>query len=495
MALRRTSVAMQNQILELRRQGKGIRKIAQALGLARNTVRACLRDTEDCLPESSDPQAAMTSTPSTSINWDLVSVEFNKGVPLKILHKEQAPPGMTYMVFYHTFRRLFPKKPEVTLRLQHVPGEKIFFDFADGLFITDPQTGHKTKTQLFVGTMPWSSFTVGEFTLGQKQPEFFRAIENAFTGLGGVPRYVVIDNLKAGVHRAHRYDPDTNPSFIDFGNHHGFAVLPTRPRKPKDKAAVEGAIGIIQRQFFNEVRDQVFYSLFELNQRLKKYLAELNAAPMKEHEGISRQERFAQEKHLLQALTGEAFEISTWKTCKVHPDCHIQVDSKFYSVPHQFVGSTVKARVKANTVEIFSIEADSIALHPKVKSPERASTIEAHYPEHQVATAKFEVASALRQAQSIGPQTLKLFQTYFQDPHPLKYLRRAQGILRLVQKNEVTKVDLEYAATQALLFNKTQFNFLRASALHHKAGGAKPRILKPQRDLDAIYLHHQHKEP
>lgn len=486
MALRRTSVAMQNQIIELHRQGRSIRKIAQALKIARNTVRACIRDSE------SSPTAQMNIHPSGQtgvINWDLISTEFNKGVPLKTLHKEHAFEQMTYMVFYHCFRRQFPKKPEVTVRLQHNPGEKIFFDFSDGIAITDPKTGTKIKTQLFVGTLPWSSYTVGEFTLGQKQPEFFRAIENSFVKLGGTPKYVVIDNLKAGVTRAHIYDPDTNQSFIEFSNHHRFAVLPARPRKPKDKAAVEGAIGVIQKQFFNEVRDQVFYSVFDLNQRFQKYLTELNSAPMKDHDGISREERFKNERPLLQTVNPSSFELSIWKTCKVHPDCHIQVDSKFYSVPHQFVGATVKARVKSNTVEIFTEDSEAIAIHAKVKPPDRASTIEAHYPEHQAATARFELASALRQAQNIGPKTFELFQKFFDDPYPLKFLRRAQGIMRLVHKGEISKTDLEYAATQALVFNKTHFNFIRAAALHHKVGGVRPRIVKPERDSQNIYLH------
>ncbi|MBK9038362.1 MAG: IS21 family transposase [Bdellovibrionales bacterium] len=492
MTQRRTSVAMQNQILELHTQGRSIRKIAQALKIARNTVRACIRDSG---PPSSVPSVVgFAQSQPVPINWEFIATEFNKGVPLKILHKEHAIEVMTYMIFYHRFRRRFPKKPQVTIRLQHNPGEKIFFDFSDGISITDPRTQAKIKTQLFVGTLPWSSYTVGEFTFGQKQPEFFRAIENSFIKLGGTPKYAVVDNLKPGVTRAHIYDPDTNQSFIEFSNHHGFAVLPARPRRPKDKAAVEGAIGIIQKQFFNEVRDQIFYSIFDLNQRFQKYLNELNSAPMKDHDGISREDRFENERPLLQTVNPNSFELSVWKTCKVHPDCHIQVDSKFYSVPHQFVGTTVKARIKINTVEIFTADSDSIAIHAKVKSPDRASTIDAHYPEHQVATARFEVASALRQAQNIGSKTFELFQKVFRDPYPLKSLRRAQGILRLVHKNEVSKADLEYAATQALIFNKTQFNFIRASALHHKVGGTRPRIIKPERDPNLIYLHNN-KEP
>ncbi len=113
MTQRRTSVAMQNQILELHTQGRSIRKIAQALKIARNTVRACIRDSG---PPSSVPSVVgFAQSQPVPINWEFIATEFNKGVPLKILHKEHAIEVMTYMIFYHRFRRRFPKKPQVTM--------------------------------------------------------------------------------------------------------------------------------------------------------------------------------------------------------------------------------------------------------------------------------------------------------------------------------------------------------------------------------------------
>lgn len=484
MASRRTSIAMQNQVLELSKQGFTIRKIAKVLGLSRNTVRSILR----CKPE---PPISEVQTSPPTIDWQKVNEEFHKGVQLKTLWQER-DTQMTYWSFWKQYRNQFTPKPDVTIRLQHNPGEKIFFDFTDGLLITDRDTGKKTKTQLFIGVMPFSSFTCGEFTMDQKQPTFTRAIEHAFQAVGGVPRYVVIDNLKAGVTKAHIYDPDTNLAFIEFANHWGFAVLPARPRKPKDKAAVEGNIGIIQRQFFGEVRDCVFYSLHELNCKFQEFLSKLNSSPMKDHGNATRNERFQNEKSNLLPLKSENFEISTWKTCKVHPDCHVQIDRRFYSVPHQFVGSSVRVRIKANIVEIFSDGTEPIAIHAKLKGSERASTLDAHYPEEQVAVARFEVKHAINQAQKIGPKTSELIESFFRSDCPLKYLRRAQGILRLTQKNEVRPIDLEYASSQALLFNRTQFGYIKTAALFHKSGGVKIRIVAPDRDPSSLYLHNQH---
>jgi len=122
-----------------------------------------------------------------------------------------------------------------------------------------------------------------------------------FAYFGGVTPYVVVDNLKSGVLRAHLYDPDVNPTYCDFANHMGFAVLPARPFKARDKAAGESNIGVIQRDFFQEVRNRTFYSLADLNTAFRHYLERLNHAVMKDY-GISRAQRFEGEKEGLKDL-------------------------------------------------------------------------------------------------------------------------------------------------------------------------------------------------
>jgi len=487
MALRRTSVAMQNQIFELNTQGFKIRRIAKILNISRNTVRSILRKN---IVDEPTVSLATPEPVTLKIDWQKVATEHNKGVQLKTLWQE-LDPGISYWAFWRSFQKNSPPELKVTIRLHHNPGEKIFFDFTNGLFLTDPKSGQKIKTQLFVGIMPFSSFTCGEFVMDQKQATFTKAMENIFHHLGGVPRYSVIDNFKGGVTRAHLYDPDINQGFTEFANHWGFAVLPARPRKPKDKAAVEGGIGLIQRQFYGEVRNRTFYSLAELNEKFREFLARLNSSPMKDHGEASRLDRFENEKQNLLPLKNNNFEISTWKTCKVHPDCHIQVERKFYSVPYQLVGQTVKVRLSQNMIEIFSEATDPIAVHAKIKGTQRASTLDSHYPQEQIAVARFEVKHALALAEKVGPKTFELIDGLFKIDHPLKFLRRTQGILRLVQKNEISHKDLEYAASQALLFNRPQFGYIKSAALYHKSGGTKIRVVVPIRDANTVFLHNQ----
>lgn len=482
----KTSREMEEQIKLLYSQGRSIRKIVETTGVARNTVRAILR------AEDQQPMTSAEQYPdwTAAVDWTKISEELGRGTTIKALHREFAPDGISYKMFWHELRKRKPTSPPVSMRLRHEPGERTYFDFCDGIPITDRATGKETKTQLLVATLPFSSFTVGEFTFDQKQSTLMRAIENAFTKIGGVTPYIVVDNLKSAVLRAHLYDPDVNKTFLEFANHMGFAVLPARPYRARDKAAVEAGVGVVQRTFFQEVRNQKFYSLDDLNKTYYIYLERLNHEIMKDH-GVSRLDRFASEKSLLKPLPLTRFEISEWRTCKVHPDCHIQIERRFYSVPYQFVGQTVGVRIRAGTVEVFSETREPLAIHPKLAGKERASTQEGHYPEQKVAVARFEVKSAQKIAELIGPSTKRLIDDLLSGPQPLKYLRRAQGILRLHQAKQVSTSALEHASERALLFNKKQLQYIKDAAIFFESSGNKPAAIvrAPERHADQIFLH------
>lgn len=474
---------MEDQVLHLfHSQGFKIRRIAKMLKVSRNTVRAILRER---------PAEGLPDIPiwAQAIDWERIKKEYHRGVTIKVLHKE-CTSAVSYKVFWNYFRNLVPAPTEsVTVRLDHKPAEKTFFDFAEGIDIVDRRTGVVTTTQLFSATLPFSSFAAGEFVLDQKQPTFIRAIENAFYEIGGVTPNITVDNLKSAVQRAHLYDPNVNPTFVEFANHWNFAVLPARPRKPKDKAAVEAGIGVAQRQFFNEVRDRVFYSLAELNQAYREYKKRLNADPMKDHGDLSRNDRFSHEKGFLKPFPKERYEMSTWKSVKVHPDCHVQIERRFYSVPYIHIGQTLRARIKSKIVEIFSGEAEPIAVHPRLFGNDRVSTLDAHYPEQKVAVARFEVKSAVNLARRVGPLTLSLVESLVAGSHPLKHLRRIQGILRLRSSGVVSIESLEYAADQAMKFNRKTFHYVKQAALFYENGGTRPRLVTPQRTASDLYLH------
>jgi transposase len=483
----RKEVAVIDQVIELRKRGQGPRSIARCLGIARNTVKKILKQSEEgTLKEKvsfSEKEAW-----ARALNWEEIHQEYSKGVSLKIIHPEHAPTGVSYHQFWYVYRKKFPYTPTVTMRLVHKAAERTFFDFTDGINLVDRRTGEITSTQLLCSVLPFSSYTWGEFVLNQKQPIFMGSIERAWKYFGGVTPYVTVDNLKSGVSKAHIYDPVVNPGFVDFANHWGFAVIPARPYKPRDKAANESGIGVIQRSFYQEVRNQIFYSLNDLNQKFREFLERFNHQLMKEY-GVSRWDRFQVEKAQLKPLAEKDYELCEWKTSKVHADCHIQLENKFYSVPFQYVGRTVRVRLTTRLIEIFSEEQLSLAVHARLTGKERVSTQEGHYPEKKVGLTRFEVKHAKTEADRIGPETRALMEELFNTDCPLRYLRRAQGILRLVQSSQVSKEALEYACKQGRIFNKTNYDYIKSTAKFYHINGNRPVIVAPKRELSQVHLH------
>lgn len=489
MAAVKVSIPMQQQILELHGKGEKERKIARLLKVSRSTVKKVIARGAVVQPGSAEPDW------SRKIDWEQIKLEAGKGVQMNTLWRENASELISYVQFWRQFQKKYPSLPTATMRLEHPPGERSYFDYCDGIDIVCRDTGEVKKTSLMCGVMAMSSYTYAEFTWTQKRDDLTRAMENSFRYFGGVTPYVTVDNQKAAVTTAHWYDPDVNPTFVDFANHWGFAVIPARPVKPRDKGANESGIGVIQRQFFQEVRNRQFYSLEELNAALKEYLNRLNSDVMKDW-GLSRNDRFEGERSLLQPCPVANWEQSEWRKAKVHADCHIQVLKKFYSVPFMLVGRELRVRVTAKLIEVFDEDLKPVAAHARLHGKETHSTDVSHYPPEKVAVTQFSVSSAIKAAEKVGPETTQLISEILSGPHPLRYLRRAQGILRLHQSGRVTKEALEHAARQATAFRRPQYPFVQMVAEHYDKVGLRPALVRlaPRRDQSQVYLHQTNEE-
>jgi transposase len=483
-AVAKVSVAMQKQILELHAQGMTARKIAKVLKVGRNTIRKVINRNS-----VEDPGAQFPSW-AKSVDWEKVRLEVSRGVPVNILAREHASEVISYVQFWRQFHKKYPQVPKVTMRLEHRPGEKCFFDYTDGIDIVNATTGEVTSTSLCCGVMAMSSYTFGDFTFTEQRGELIRSMENAFRYFGGVTPYVTVDNQKAAVTQAHWYDPEVNPAFVDFANHWGFAVIPARPFRPRDKGGNESGIGVIQKQFYQEVRDRMFYSLAELNQVFKEYLERLNTSLMKDW-GVSRRDRFKGEQELLKSCPLTNWEVAEWRSAKVHADCHVQVLKKFYSCPFKYVGREVRVKVTAKLIEVFDRDLNPLAAHARLLGKEIYSTDSRHYPEEKVALTQFSVQVAQRAAEKIGPETVKLVEELLGGSYPLKYLRRVQGILRLQQTARVTRGGLEHAAKMAMVYRKPQFAYVKAAAEYFDKNGNRPSVVRgaPVRDVASMYLH------
>jgi hypothetical protein len=165
------------------------------------------------------------------------------------------------------------------------------------------------------------------------------------------------------------------------------------------------------------------------------------------------------------------------------------VEKNFYSVPFVYVGQQLRVRLSEKMVEIFSEDSQPVAAHSRLTGVGKFSTFEAHYPEQKLSVARFEVHHAKAQAQKLGPQVQKLVDKLLATDHPLRHLRRVQGILRLAKRYPITLEALNHACAQALLFNKTRLSYIKDCALYFLSHGQRPTLIAPSRQADTVHLH------
>ncbi len=161
-------------------------------------------------------------------------------------------------------------------------GEKLFVDWAgDTIPVFDAATGEEYHAHIFVAAPGASNYTYAEARWTESLPDWIGAHVNGLAAIGGVPKALVPDNLKAGITRPSRYEPGVNRTYQDLADHYGCVVLPTRVRKPRDKAKVEVAVLIVERFVLAKLRNRRFFSLDEPNVEVRECVATINARVMK----------------------------------------------------------------------------------------------------------------------------------------------------------------------------------------------------------------------
>ena len=476
MAQQRLPVRKVREVLRLKAAGFSDRKVAATIGSARSTVQECVRRAHEAgliwpLPEDLDESALHARLYRRSVplsrhpapDFAQLHAELSRpGVTRLLLwqeYKAARPDGWQYSVFCDRYRRWLATQ-ELVLRQNHAPGEKLFVDYAGQTVpIVDRHTGESRDAQIFVAVLGCSNYTYAEATWTQALSDWLGSHVRALQFIGGAPAAMVPDNLKSGVTRAHRYEPEINPSYQDFAEHYALAILPARVRKPRDKAKVEAGVLVVERWILARLRNRTFFSLGELNVAIAELLEQLNSRPFKELAGCRRSRFVELDQPALRALPARAYEFGVWKKAKVHPDYHIEVGRAYYSVPYGLIGTQVDVRVTAHAVEIFH-QAKLIAAHPRASERGRRSTRDAHRPQRHVAVIENTLTRVLERAAAIGPATLEVLHAQAaRRKHPEETLRSAQGILRLAA--DFSPADLERACQRALVLKSYSYRAVR----------------------------------
>ena len=247
---------------------------------------------------------------------------------------------------------------------------------------------------------------------------------------------MVPDNLKSAVSKANKYEAELNADFADFANHYQTSVLPTRSFKPRDKALVENAVKIAYSRIYAPLRNQVFYSLYELNQAIKQLQEVHNDQPFQNRE-TSRKELFnQQEKDKLLPLASERYEIKEYKTLTVSPNSYVrlQENHNYYSVPYRYIGKKVKLVYSSSKVEVF-YNKERIAFHKRSQKHYDYITQKDHLPSTHQFVADWNPDKFLAWAQGIDPKVRLFIEEILKSkPYPEQAYRSCIGILSQVKK-------------------------------------------------------------
>jgi len=330
-------------------------------------------------------------------------------------------------------------------------GEKMFVDYC-GLTVPvrDPQTGAVVEAQIFVGCLGASNYTYAEATPTQELTHWIGAHERALSFFGGVPECIVPDNLNSGVTDPCRYEPGVNRSYQEFAEHYGVAIIPARPKQPRDKSKVEKAVQEVERQILAPLRHEQFTSFAALNEAIAAGLKRLNERVMQGY-GLSRQGLFEQvDQPALKPLPTYPFVFGHWKHAKVNVDYHIELEGHYYSVPYSLVGQAVQVKTGEQLVEVFH-QHQRIACHERSRIRYHHSTVPEHMPPEHLAYKGQSKERFLAWAEGIGSATQIQVQAIFAaKAHPEQAFRTLKGIQRLVGRYDPTRLEAACRRANAL---------------------------------------------
>jgi transposase len=371
-------------------------------------------------------------------DWGTIHTELHrKHVTLQLLWEEyrhESPEGYGYSRFCELYRD-FAGTLEVSMRQTHRAGEKAFVDYSgDGASIVDANTGEVRRAEIFVGVLGASSYTYAEATWTQGLADWIGSHVRMLQFFQGVPSVIVPDNLKSGVRKPCYYDPEINPTYQSFAEHHGVAILPARVRHPKDKAKVEGAVLLVQRWILARLRNRTFFSLGELNEAIAELLVILNQRPFKKLPG-SRQSLYEQlDRPALKPLPVLPFEFPEWKDATVNIDYHVSFDDHYYSVPSRLVKDEVRLRVTETIVEVLH-RGQRVAIHARSHERYRYTTLAEHMPASHRWVSEWTPVRIIEWGRKHGEHIAKIFEEIMKTKvHPEQGFRACLGIMRLGKK-------------------------------------------------------------
>lgn len=485
MAGKRKTMEQIRNILQQRINGASLHAIRRHTGASRNTIKGYLRQLKEngyglqqalalsdealmqLLFEPGNPPVSGSQEAVLSEKLPEYAAELKKRhVTRQLLweeYRQENPDGYGYTRFCHYLNEYIGQK-EVTAVFSHQPGEKLMVDFAgDKLGYIDRDSGEVISCEVLIASLPFSSYMYVEAVPSQKQEDFVKGLSHALSYLGGIPGCIVCDNLRSAVKKSNRYEPTFTELIDQLSVHYQITFMATRVRKPRDKATVETSVNVAYNRIYGKLRNEICFSLKELNTAINRELEALNKRHFKGRD-YSRKDAFDQyERSHLKTLPASNFEIKKVVMAKVQKNYHIILgeDMHQYSVPYRYCAKKVKAVYTSDVVEIYH-EHKRIAVHKRNYRKHSYSTLPEHMPDNHRAIMEqkgWDADYFLREASKTGPSTRQaIAQVLESKSFPEQTYNSCLGILRL--GNKYGKDRLEAACTLMVQGPKVNFGIL-----------------------------------
>lgn len=477
------------QLLIMHRDGASNRSIARVLGMDKETVNNYVNKAKG-LPEGlegllrlEDPELGRRLHSGNAAYSDPRFDEFRemlpyiegelrrKGVTLRLLWEEyraEHPEGYGLTQFRFHYRQYAKAKGSgghgTVVRDLYAPGERLMVDFAgDKLPYVDIDTGEEVKAEVFVACMPATDYVFATCVPTQNSEDFLFAIAQCLKAMGGVPKILVTDNLKAAVTKTDPYEPGINKVMEDFANHYGCVVIPARPGHPKDKASVERDVAAVYRHIYAPLRNRVFHSIGELNEAVGELVRAYNQRRMQQVP-FTREERFLSlERPALAPLPAQDFEIKSYASLKVGYNCCVYLgrDRHYYSVPHRLVGKQTQVIYTRSLVKVFC-DGECVAVHKRDHRPGEYSISKEHLASSSNAYRDRSPQYYEDKARAVSDELAEVVRLMFLTSRvpPETFYKGCDGLLKL---QRTTHPDLfKRACETALDYGRYRYGFIKS---------------------------------
>jgi transposase len=449
-------MAMVEAIIALLGRGWSYRRIAQELGVHRETVAryARLRGVGPAKPAKVTPGSDAGAGPKPAKvtagsrppgsrsrcaeHAEFIQDKLDLGLSAQRIYQDLVTErGFTgsYSSVKRYVRRLGAATPLPFRRMECRPGEEVQVDFGTGPWVVED--GRKRRTHVLRITLSHSRKGYSEAIFRQSTENFIRCLENAFRTFGGVPATIVVDNLKAAVKNPDWFDPDLNPKIIAFARHYGTVILPTKPYTPRHKGKIESGIKYVKN---NALKGRTFTSLGDVNRLLAHW--ERAVADTRIHGTTKKHVRTvfeAVERPTLSALPPDPFPFFHEARRKVHRDGHVEVAKAYYSVPPEYLAREVWVRYDTRMVRIYNDHFEQIAAHARAW-PGRFRTDRRHIPTEKISGVERGADYLIAKAARIGPEAERWARAMLEE-RGIEGLRVLQGFVVLAGKHPAATIN------------------------------------------------------